>query len=498
MSPGTGTASGGGGLTEAVRYFRQRPLERVLAALRGRYESLGRVGGRVRLALTEEERLALRDFLGIRGGRSRRLGPELTLDVARFDAILRASRFACSLPQLLEAYFDGPLLTRPARREARAAAWERLLQAIQAEAEAVGSSLAGRWAAALREGRAAHSLGWLRRTFEEGDEAPAAAAGDGRGPPAPALAGVGRVVARALASLPALQGANESLPVFAARLTGDPHGLDPDREVGRLLERALADLQPELGVDLAGIDSPAMRREALLAAAGLARDDLSSTVLAANLGAATLADGRSDPLVAGARQAGVPVGYPLRVVRRWAEVASSDASFIVENPSVFGTLVERCRQRGGGSPTLVCTAGQPSLAAYELLDRLARAGVTLRYSGDFDVSGVLIARALKLRYGARLELWRMGAADYRRALSRSSGSVPLSVHEKRRLRALLDAPNEAGLGELDGLVEAMLAAGRKAFQEHLLPELEADVADRCRQLVPDPSGFAGPAGQWST
>lgn len=464
-----------GGLAEAVRYFRQRPFGPVLAALRERYEALGRVGGRVRLTLSEDERVALRDFLGIGGGPSRRLGLAVTLDVARFDAALQASRFACTLPQLLEAYFGGPVLTRPARRQSRAAAWEGLLAAIREEAETLGDPLVTRWAAALEEGRAVHSLGWLRRAFEGEDEGPAAATGEGRAGGVASLAETGGIVARALAALPGPRGRHESLPVFAASLTGDPHGLDPDREAGRLLERALADLQPELAVDLAGIDSPAMRREALLAAVGLARDDLSSTVLVANLRAAILADGRSDPLVAGARETGVPVGYPLRAVRRWAEVAAADRAFVVENPSVFGALVGQHRDPGGR--TMVCTAGQPSLAAYGLLDRLARAGVTMWYSGDFDVSGIRIARALKVRYGRQLHLWRMGARDYQRALARSSGSVPLSSREKRQLSALLHETDGAGPGELGPLVEAMLAAGCKAFQENLLPELEADVAN---------------------
>ncbi len=472
------------GLAEAVRYFRQRPFSRILEALRQRYESLGRVGGRVRLVLSEEERLALRDFLGTHRGRLRRhgavpspggagpgagpgdgSGAVLTLDLGRFDAALRASRFACTLPELLEGYFGSPIVTRPARRQARAMAWGRLLDAIQQEAASLDDPVAMRWAAALQEGQAAHSLSWLRRAFEGKGDTSARV-----GTPLPQVT---RVVARALASLPGPRGRQESLPVFAASLTGDPHALDPDREAGRLLERALADLLPELALDLSGIDSPAMRREAILAAVGLARDDLSTTVLVANLRAATLTDGRSDPLVTGVREAGVPVAYPLRAVRRWVEVAASDPTFIVENPSVFGSLAESFSHPEG--PTLVCTAGQPSLAAYGLLDRLARAGVRMLYGGDFDLPGILIARALKVRYGQRLHLWRMEPADYQRALARASNTVPLTTREKKQLASFVTQP-PGFLGELGPLAEAMLRVGRKAFQENLLPELGADVA----------------------
>ena len=463
-------------LADAVDYFRRRPFGRILEALRQRYESLGRVGGRVRLALSEEERLALRDFLGMLRGLSRRASPGpppvpsvrvvgpgpssgsvLTLDLARFDAALRTSRFACTLPELLEAYFGSPIVTRPAWRQARALEWQRLLDAIEQEARTLGDPLAMRWSAAVRNGEAPRSLAWLRRAFESN---------------AGGLA-TGTAVVRALASLPGPRGRQETLPVFAAALTGDPHAFDADQAAGRLLERALADLLPEVAFNLSGIDSPAMRREAVLAAVGLARDDLSSTVLAANLRAATVADGRPEPLVAGAREAGVPVAYPLRVVRRWAAVSASAPVFIVENPSVFGALAQSLGR--ADPPTLVCTAGQPSLAAYALLDRLAEAGVELLYSGDFDLPGILIARALKVRYGQRLRLWRMEPADFQRAVDRASSTMPLTAREKKHL-ASLAADLTGPVPELAPLAETMLRVGRKAFQENLLPELEADVA----------------------
>lgn len=502
------------GVSDAVEYFRRRPFGRVLEALRQRYEALGRVGGRVRLAVSEEERLALRDFMGALPGRGRQgagakagasaqradvSGPAggsvLTLDVARFDAALRASRFGCTLPELLEAYFGSPVVTRPAWRQARALEWERLLEAIEQEAKALGEPLAMRWWAAVREGQATRSRAWIRRAFEGGADALGTGSGesdhtaDGVAEEAGALAshgqmGVGgpllqiiRAVLKALASLPGPRGRQETLPVFAATLTGDPHAFDPDRAAGRLLERVLVDLLPEVAFDAAGVESPAMRREVVLAAVGLARDDLSSTVLVAHLRAAILADGRPDPLVAGAREAGVPVAYPLRVVRRWTAVAATTPVFIVENPSVFGSLAQSFP--APDAPTLICTAGQPSLAAYALLDRLGEAGVEMLYGGDFDLPGILIARALKMRYGQRLRLWRMDAGNYEQALVRATGAVPLTPRERRQLTALVSEPGGAS-PELGLLAETMLRRGRKAFQENLLPELETDVASHVR------------------
>ena len=500
------------GVAGAVEYFRRRPLGRVLQALRERYEALGRVGGRVELTLGEDERLALRDFLGVlpRSRRGTRAAgapasepagapagestataqpPVLVLELARFDRALRASRFGCTLPELLQAYFGTPLITRPAWRQARTLGWQRLLEEVEQEARLLGDPLPLRWWAAVRNGQASRSQAWVRRAFEGaagealersgelasagGSAAGAFGGGASSGGGDALLREAIRTVLKALASLPGPRGRQETLPVFAAALTGDPHALDPDRAAGRLLERALADLLPELGFHGSGPDSPAMRREAVLAAAGLARDDLSSVVLVAHLGSATLADGRPDPLVAGAREAAVPVAYPLRAVRRWAAVGSSERVFVVENPSVFGLLAQSLS--APGAPTLVCTAGQPSLAAYALLDRLAEAGVEILYSGDFDLPGIFIARGLKMRYGDRLRLWRMEPGDYHQALARATTAPSLTAREKRQLACLVSDPGEA-IPDLRPLLESLLRVGRKAFQENLLPELASDVA----------------------
>jgi uncharacterized protein (TIGR02679 family) len=71
---------------------------------------------------------------------------------------------------------------------------------------------------------------------------------------------------------------------------------------------------------------------------------------------------------------------------------------------------------------LVCTAGSPSTVVLDLLDRLARGGVRLRYHGDFDWPGIARANRIVRRY--RASPWRMSAADYTDAVEarRRSGS----------------------------------------------------------------------------
>ena len=69
--------------------------------------------------------------------------------------------------------------------------------------------------------------------------------------------------------------------------------------------------------------------------------------------------------------------------------------YIVENEMVFAQLCDRAAEFH--SP-LLCTSGQPSVAALRLLDLLAASGTTLFYSGDFDGRGLSIAAQLSARY----------------------------------------------------------------------------------------------------
>ncbi len=65
------------------------------------------------------------------------------------------------------------------------------------------------------------------------------------------------------------------------------------------------------------------------------------------------------------------------------------------------------------------TSGWPNSAVVALLGKLAAAGATLRYHGDFDGEGLRIAAAVAARTGAIP--WRMTSADYLAAVSDGPG-----------------------------------------------------------------------------
>jgi uncharacterized protein (TIGR02679 family) len=86
--------------------------------------------------------------------------------------------------------------------------------------------------------------------------------------------------------------------------------------------------------------------------------------------------------------------------------------WVFENPSVLALALDRFGRR---CPPVVITAGWPNCAAIALLSKLAAAGTTMHYHGDFDGEGVRIAAAVAARTGA--VPWRMTSADYLAAVA---------------------------------------------------------------------------------
>ncbi len=220
-------------------------------------------------------------------------------------------------------------------------------------------------------------------------------------------------VRRAISALAILLGPDRAVGSrgdLAARVTGDAHGLDDGTIVAQLTLRALA---LDAGVELPG--TAAARRE-LWDRYGASVDSVSSTCL--TLGLRPRGDSGRAQRLRLAAESGDPVHVTPRDLRDLTFDRHSDV-LVCENPRVLEATADRL---GAAVPT-VCTAGQPALVVLDLLRRLADAGATLRYHGDFDWPGIAIANRLVAELG--VVPWLMGASDYEAALQRGPTTLDL-------------------------------------------------------------------------
>jgi len=402
-------------------------LSDILERAAQRYVDLGRLGGTVKIAPFERRAV---DRLGCRVDSRGRL------KLIDLEHVFRTSRLGTGLLEVLEELRGGPIVTRAEAREREERAWRDLRSGVT---ERGAHPWLDEW---LDE-----QAGTLRSEWRRyGDDWVAEL----------------EVTVRAARDLEAIGEAPE-LPHFAYRVCGDAHGLDSDRTAGRLFERLLAHRHADAGFSF---PLSAEDRETLFALAGLAIDELSSTVHAAGLGG-------SDPVMSAARQARRVVVLPLRTLYAigddvWAQ---GGVVFAVENRSVLSRFhrqladvpVERY-------PTLVCTGGHMSLATLRLLERLAASGAVVRYSGDFDARGLMIAAALSSRLGPAFRPWRLDTGGFFEALRRRGGCDqidpgPFSLAAAARFPELAQAIAEHGAAFQEGLSDVLLDDVRRWIDE---------------------------------
>jgi uncharacterized protein (TIGR02679 family) len=451
---------------KAVTFFQQAGLSRLLVRLREKYVELGQVGGQVLLAdSTAGERREIASFLG----KPPYQDADIKVRLVDVDKALRQSGFECTLADVLTAFFpDQPLVTRPQQRTARAMQQADFRTALLTIVTALPQASRGRrWLA-----QGLHGQEWLYSRYKNAplEEQQRQLA-------------LIRYIANVLNQLPGTD-KPERLALFAQRTSGDPHALDPNRAAGRLLLLALNDFSIEANQPAQSSTPDALTPQdrahelRLYNDVGLLVDTISSNVAVFNLAGAFFSDGTPDPFVQAAGRRVLLL--PLRQLLEWqsalpAPQSEADRSlvldiYVFENPQVFEEVIASAENGNHACkeiPTLVCTAGWPSMAALKLLDLLLAQSpaTTLNYSGDFDLKGLQIAASLMARYPGRCQPWHFDPASY--AVALQAGGMPARTSELALLHALPDvfAP----------LTTIMQEQQQWAYQEGITALLVADV-----------------------
>ncbi|WP_156934962.1 TIGR02679 family protein [Pseudonocardia spinosispora] len=327
--------------------------------------SSGRPVSRVRVGpLTEEQRTAVADLLGLT-----RLPDEYAIvSMPQLDDVLRSAVGADVREVVGELV--GPLGDRARDRRLAEVRRGELWSWFEEHPVVVGQPALRDWVAAVRRnGLVANSVSTTRD-----------------------------VLTQALAVLARLPASGVSLPMLADDVLHDPHGLDEGTRCAGLVLRALSFLYE--------VEPPtdAARRRAVWERAGVADDELSSTVLAAGLRPA--GDDPAARILRVCADAGQAAALTLGQLRsaRWTNLPAE--VWVFENPSVLALALGRF---GRGCPPMVCTSGWPSSAGMVLL-RLLSPTCRLYYHGDFDGEGLRIAATVLARTGAAP--WRMTTSDY--------------------------------------------------------------------------------------
>lgn len=424
---------------DILEYFAKKGFNRLFQELGRKYRSLGRIGGKIRLPNpTPEEQEALSGLLG--RDLSRRNA--IVIELAQLDKILQESRFAVSLDQLLSIYFRQKQRTNreieQQREEERRCFFDEVRpKAVRSQTQA--------WLSSLQAGTAPGYRSFLALYQENRNKAMQTLV----------------TCLKALDELPVFDGKRCRRPVFAAKLTGDPHGFDRDKPMGRLLYSGMLFVLGITGDEARnGSVNRAESMKEIFRQAGLEEDDLSSNAITAGLRTA-VSDARWG-LFESAWTTKSPVILPLRFFEQPTDWLPFKHVFVVENPAVLSAILDAWNEPG--CPPLICTSGQPSVAALKLLDELTVKGSKLYYSGDFDVKGLEMAIGLYKRYDNALVPWLFDTCAY---LSSAAGTK-LSAEQKKKL-GLISVPWDRRL------TDAIRERGYIVYQETLVDRILSEI-----------------------
>lgn len=419
---------------DCAAYFQSRPgYRRILVELLKKYRSYGRPAGNIHLDdATQEECDAARSIFG------HPFSPPLRFQAVQFEAALQELRFGnVSLKEVLEFYFNTEIKTNRERHEAENSRFSTMIAQIL---EQTDNTTCIRW------------LQTLKASSRNGYKLP-------RREAAKDLERTKCALLQACQSLDLLERHTQGmvrLAVLSAQATSNPHALDSGTLCGKLFLHLLS--------FHSGLEVPANaeQRDSLYYENGILCDSISSLVT--QVGLVLLAGTEEHPAYRLFRQRQEICTLSLANLSGLTAARSpSGRAYIVENEMVFTQLCDRAWQFH--SP-LICTSGQPSVAALRLLDLLTRDGTQLFYSGDFDGKGLSIAAQLCFRYPNLLKPWHMGTGDYDRCRS----DIPLSESSRALLQGCAGTV-------LEGAAEAVRQFDRAGYQELLIPLLETDLTE---------------------
>jgi len=413
-------------------YLKANPgYHRIIKQIREKYESLGHLGGTIRLdQLSTAEREVLRSLF-----KKNYLQKSASFSVEKFISAFESTRYqGVDFEAVLSCYFGEKLSWKKAVRSQYA---DQKSQYFEAMINSFKESPAALWLEdVLINKNNAYSL--LNLKYNEDPEY------------------LRRLLTQVCMGLNQCVTEPEKvrLALFASQVTKDPHAFDMNRDGGRLLLYALSAYYK--------INYPqnAEAQMELLYQAGLIYDEVSNYTICRGIRA--FAGDKSHSGWEGFADCSEPLHVSLWNIGMIDRVSCVNSRvFVFENPTVFSEIAGILEERPG---SLICSAGNVKVATLLLLDKIVQGGSEIYYSGDFDPEGLIIADKLKKRYGEKLILWHFNREAYQTIQSKK-------IISAARLKKLdkIESP------ELKKLAEAIKKFGYSGYQEMMVDVYLKDI-----------------------
>lgn len=403
----------------------------ILKEIREKYKSLGRLSGVIPLVITKEEGEFLNGLLK----KHYQEGDQMGLPVKRFVEAFQQTRFAeADFLKALELFFAEPMITKKEKRiDAMAQRQDYFTELV----DECPSGKVREWLSKIVQGEFLAGSDYVEGLYRK---KPVLLKGCIR-----QLAGIQRLLE---------EGLKTSLPILAAEASKDPHALDRDRELHRLLVQFLSWKQ--------GIPQPnnQYQMQTLLYEAGIQSDIGTRTIMTYGLVGVGTEGSRGWEHF---RENLEPLTLSLKNLESVTEIRpyrKGQPVIAVENPAVFMYLIQMKKEL-----SMICTAGQLNWLDHRVIEILLQnPRQVLFYSGDIDPEGLLIADKIWAAYPEQVRLFGYEKDLYHQSLADRT-ITPKRLRQLGKLRNPL----------LQELAREIQGTKKPGYQEYVIEALSRQI-----------------------
>lgn len=250
------------------------------------------------------------------------------------------------------------------------------------------------------------------------------------------------------------------LPIFAAKVTKNPHAFDINEDAGKFLVYTLQILKEIQTGEKVKTGLNAEETARLLFEYNILRDDLYNYVTIYNIEGENNS-GEKNLLLEGLCKEKAVINLPLKEILNLKRIkAKNNRIYMVENSSVASFIVSKAKKEKR-DVSIVSGNGMLNIATLKFLDKFTKQGGEVYYAGDYDPEGLLIANQLLKRYNKQVLLWSMSKEEYILSLS----------DEKITLGSLSKLLNRYEDNQLDEIKMEMKQVKKAGYQENILERL---------------------------
>lgn len=420
---------------ELCAYLKQHEFHEFMNLWKQQYERYGHCGGKIHVPLTDLNREDISCFMG----KDYHKNSHAVIAYSTLKKAISETKFnGADFNIVLSLYYDEEILTRKDKKTR-----------MQEEIKEFFDTL-------IQDSEKHYSKEWLQFIYENKNSVYLRIVQEYKLHKNKSLSQMKQVL-NAIDNLPVWKNKKENISIFASQFTLDPHAFDLGDFRFYVLINAIYHYFPYLEEkDIIGI----------LSHAGLYKDGISNFCSVYGI----VAYQEKNIVHKGwkgfyDKQEILNINMENLLEIQGIEDQYLDCICIVENPSIFQSLVKTMKQNDIKKIGMICTYGQLNYSSYLLLDFIESKKIPMYYCGDMDPEGLLIAQKLINRYPS-MHLWRYNIENYIYCISdKSLSGQRLKMLSKLKIPQLVD------------IAEMMLESKKAGYQENIIKLYQEDLVE---------------------